>query len=60
MKESELTKFQHTTSAMNVRRDIVRVSSSGLNAYCPEWQAIHGRPSHPEDLSDIRLAGMCR
>jgi hypothetical protein len=34
LKDFDLTKFQHAMSTMNVRRDIVRVSSSGLNAYC--------------------------
>ncbi|WP_245814623.1 hypothetical protein [Cystobacter ferrugineus] len=34
LKEFDPTKFQHAMSTMNVRRDIVRVSSSGLNAYC--------------------------
>jgi len=34
LKEFDLTKFQHALSAMRVRRNIVRVSSSDLNAYC--------------------------
>ena len=34
LKELDLTGFQHTLSTINVRRDIVRVSSSGLNEYC--------------------------
>ncbi|HZI07363.1 MAG TPA: hypothetical protein VEZ71_25315 [Archangium sp.] len=34
LKEFDLTKFQHAMSTMRVRRDIVRVSSSDLNAYC--------------------------
>jgi len=34
LKEFNLTKFQSASSTMNVRRDIVRVSSSGLDEYC--------------------------
>lgn len=34
LKEFELTKFQHAMSTRNVRREIVRVSSSTLDAYC--------------------------
>lgn len=34
LKEFDVTRFQHALSAMNVRRNIVRVSSSGLDAYC--------------------------
>ncbi|MFP2923698.1 hypothetical protein ACLESO_00505 [Pyxidicoccus sp. 3LG] len=34
LKELELTKFQHTSSSSYTRRNIVRVSSSALNAYC--------------------------
>jgi hypothetical protein len=34
LKEFDLAKFQHTLSMLNVRRNIVRVSSSGLNEYC--------------------------
>jgi hypothetical protein len=34
LKEFEPTKFQHTLSTIDVRRNIVRVSSSGLNEYC--------------------------
>jgi hypothetical protein len=34
LKEFDLTKFQHAMSTRSVRRNIVRVSSSGLNAYC--------------------------
>ncbi len=34
LKEFDLTKFQRTLSTTLSRRDIVRVSSSGLNAYC--------------------------
>jgi hypothetical protein len=34
LKEFDLTKFQHAMRTRSVRRNIVRVSSSGLNAYC--------------------------
>lgn len=34
LKEFDLTRFQRTLSTANVRRDIVRVSSSGLDEYC--------------------------
>ena len=34
LKEFNPTKFQSALSTMNVRRDIVRVSSSGLDEYC--------------------------
>jgi hypothetical protein len=34
LKEFDLTRFQHTLSVANTRRDIVRVSSSGLDEYC--------------------------
>ncbi|WP_309888846.1 hypothetical protein [Archangium sp.] len=34
LKEFNLTKFQSALSTMNVRRAIVRVSSSGLDEYC--------------------------
>lgn len=34
LKEFDLTRFQHTLSTAHARRDIVRVSSSGLNEYC--------------------------
>ncbi len=34
LKEFDLTKLQHAMSKMNARQNIVRVSSSGLNAYC--------------------------
>jgi hypothetical protein len=34
LKEFDLKKFQHASGTMNVRRNIVRVSSSGLDEYC--------------------------
>jgi hypothetical protein len=34
LKDLDLTKFEHTLSTINVRPDILRVSSSALNAYC--------------------------
>jgi hypothetical protein len=34
LKEFDLTKFERTLSTMSIRRDIVRVSASGLNEYC--------------------------
>ncbi|WP_255203994.1 hypothetical protein [Myxococcus sp. AM011] len=34
LREFELTKFQHTLSTRHTRRNLVRVSSSALNAYC--------------------------
>lgn len=34
LKDFDLTKFQHTLSTRHLRRNIVRVSTSGLNAYC--------------------------
>lgn len=34
LKEFDLTKFQHAMRTRSVRRNIVRVSSSDLNAYC--------------------------
>jgi hypothetical protein len=34
LSEFNLTDLQRTSGSMSVRRDIVRVSSSGLNAYC--------------------------
>ncbi|HEX5752616.1 MAG TPA: hypothetical protein VFZ09_40805 [Archangium sp.] len=34
LQEFDLAKFQHTMRMRNVRRDIVRVSSSDLRAYC--------------------------
>ncbi|WP_375770858.1 hypothetical protein NR798_08155 [Archangium gephyra] len=34
LKEFDLTKLQHAMGTRNIRRDIVRVSSSGLDAYC--------------------------
>ena len=34
LKEFDLAKLQHAMSTRNVRRNIVRVSSSDLNAYC--------------------------
>ncbi|NTX56844.1 hypothetical protein [Myxococcus sp. CA039A] len=34
LKDFDLTKFQHTLSTRHLRRNIVRVSTSGLNEYC--------------------------
>ncbi|HLL00231.1 MAG TPA: hypothetical protein VK539_06565 [Myxococcaceae bacterium] len=34
LKEFDLSKFHHLLSTIHTRRDIVRVSSSGLEAYC--------------------------
>ncbi|MET0406079.1 MAG: hypothetical protein ABW123_26920 [Cystobacter sp.] len=34
LKDFDLTKFQHAMNALRIRRDIVRVSSSGVHTYC--------------------------